>query len=377
MFDVVIVGGGPVGLYLATLLLQNGLSVRILEQRFHRNSHSRAIGIHPPALDALDRAGIASTLITDGVQIRRGLAMSGGRRIAEMSFESVSARFPFVLSVPQAHTEFVLERRVQELDAEAMLRGTQVTDLHDDGGQVTFDVASGGYHRQISGTLAVAADGTRSKVRGLLGIPSTVKTYPDHYLMGDFSESSGHGHDAALFLETGGIVESFPLPGGVRRWVARLRGPLEVPTAFQLAALVRERTGINVDAGTNTMLSSFGAGSSIARRMVVGRTAIIGDAAHAISPIGGQGMNLGWLDAAALAPLLIGALNGVPMGQKLHGFERRRRRAATTAVRQSELNMALGRPLPQRLLTARNRMISGVTSMPTANALVARRFTMQ
>lgn len=377
MFDVLIVGGGPVGLYLAALLLQQGLSVRILEQRLQRNSHSRAIGIHPPALAALDRVGLASSLVAEGIAIRRGLAISGGKQLAEMSFASVSDRFPFVLSVPQARTEAVLEQCVRDLDSNALMHGAQVTDMHDDGGKVTIDVITGGVPRQISGKLAVAADGARSTVRGLLRLPTTAKSYPDHYLMGDFADSSGYGHKAALFLEPGGIVESFPLPGGVRRWVVRLGQPPGAPDAAQLAGLVTERTGIEVEAPTNTMLSSFSVRSNVARRMAVGRTAIIGDAAHEISPIGGQGMNLGWLDAAELAPLIVEALNGVPVGRRLRRFERNRRRAADRAVWQSELNMVLGRPLPRVLQGVRGSAIAGVASIPSLNRLVARRFTMQ
>nr|MDQ5862268.1 FAD-dependent monooxygenase [Actinomycetota bacterium] len=89
MVDVLIVGGGPVGLYLAALLLQEGVGVRVLEQRLHRDRHSRAIGIHPPALAALDRVGIASALVLEGVPIRRGIALSGGKTVGTMSFAQV------------------------------------------------------------------------------------------------------------------------------------------------------------------------------------------------------------------------------------------------------------------------------------------------
>ena len=77
MLDVAIVGGGPVGLYLAALLLEQGVSVRLMDRRLHRDRHSRAIGIHPPALTALDRVGVASAMVSGGVPIRRGIAMSG------------------------------------------------------------------------------------------------------------------------------------------------------------------------------------------------------------------------------------------------------------------------------------------------------------
>jgi 2-polyprenyl-6-methoxyphenol hydroxylase-like FAD-dependent oxidoreductase len=377
VIDVVVVGGGPVGLYLAALLLQQGVTVRVLEQNAEPNIHSRAIGIHPPALEALDSIGVASTLASEGVQIRRGVAIAGGLKVAAMSFRDVSGRYPFILSLPQARTEAVLERRVRELDGGSLLRGAAVTGLHDDGGKVAVDVVTGDGESRIHASLAVAADGVRSTVRPLLGIPARLKEYPDTYLMGDFADSTAFGPDAALFLERPGIVESFPLPGGVRRWVARLpEAAPEVPTAGSLTRIVRERTGIDIDAGTNSMLSSFGVRSRLAQRMIHGRTAIIGDAAHEISPIGGQGMNLGWLDAAALAPLILSSLAHFPRGGELRIFQRERMRAAAKAARQAEINMALGRPLPTPLWRVRNRVIGCAAGVPAISSSVASRFTM-
>jgi 2-polyprenyl-6-methoxyphenol hydroxylase-like FAD-dependent oxidoreductase len=402
VYDVVIVGGGPVGLYLAALLLQHGVNVRVLEQRAARNPHSRAIGIHPPSLAALDRIGVSSRLTAEGVKIRRGVAVGGGVEVAEMCFDTVSLRYPFVLSVPQAHTEGALEERVRELDGGSLCRSATVTGLHDDGGGVTLDVVTPGGETRISASLAIAADGVRSTVRDLLRMPTRLREYPDTYLMGDFADSTRFGPDAALFLERQGIVESFPLPGGIRRWVVRLPG--RVPAASQdalpgwppalapradggvarddmmsaaaLAQMVRERTGIEVDAGTNSMMSSFGARSRTVDRMIRGRTAVIGDAAHEISPIGGQGMNLGLLDAADLAPIVLASLAGSPVAHALRRFERERRRAAARAARQAEINMALGRPLPPAAWAARNRLIGRVAAVPAVSSRVAARFTM-
>jgi 2-polyprenyl-6-methoxyphenol hydroxylase-like FAD-dependent oxidoreductase len=377
MPDVVIVGGGPVGLYLAALLLQKGVEVRVLEQRLQRNRHSRAIGIHPPALTALDRVGVASALVSEGVAIRRGIAMSGAKTVGSLSFSTVSERFPFVLALPQFRTEEILERRVRELDDAALVRGAHVKGITDDGGRVTVEFDAGTVPGRHSASLAVAADGSRSLMRSLLGIPVRTKSYPDHYVMGDFAAAGRFGQDAVLFLEEGGIVESFPLPGSVRRWVVRVSEPATAPSANGLAALVEQRTGIRPDTSTNSMLSSFSVRSGIARRLVAGRTALIGDAAHEISPIGGQGMNLGWLDAEELAPIICAALEGKPVGRRLRDFELRRHRAANVARWQSEVNMTLGRPLPTPVLGLRNFAIGTLASIPPVSRLVARRFTMQ
>ena len=391
MAEVLIIGAGPVGLFMAALLLQDGVDVQVLEQRGAPEPQSRAIGIHPPALAALAGTGVAEAMIAEGVQIRRGMALAGGKCLARMSFAGVSDRFPFVLSLPQARTEAHLERRVNELGDGALHRGVRLTGLSDDGGRVSVEADSGSGTLRYSAPLVIAADGVRSTVRALQGVNVRVKEYPDSYLMGDFADGTGFGPDAALFLSGAGIVESFPLPGQLRRWVVRLGtgdstaggSPPGGPDAGGpgadarwLTGCVRERTGLAIDAGTNSMLSRFGVRTRLVPRMVAGRVVMIGDAAHEVSPIGGQGMNLGWLDAAELAPIVSAAVRGQDVADRLRSFERTRLRAAARAARQAEINMALGRPLTDRLLALRNRGIAGVAAVPPVNSLIARRFTM-
>jgi 2-polyprenyl-6-methoxyphenol hydroxylase-like FAD-dependent oxidoreductase len=376
LIDVLIVGGGPVGLYLASLLISHAVTVRVLEQRLSRSPFSRAIGIHPPALEALDRIDVASRLVAAGVKIRHGVAIADGIPLAGMSFDHLAGRFPFILSLPQEQTEAALEQRLYELDPHALQRGSTVIGMHDDGRTVTLDVASGSGVSRHTSLLAVAADGIRSSVREFLGMTSRLKTYPDTYLMGDFHDSTEIGSDAALFLAPEGIVESFPLPGSLRRWVARMPSLPAQAQASMLADVVHERTGITIDQATNSMLSTFGVRSRRARRMIDGRTAVIGDAAHEVSPIGGQGMNLGWLDAAGLAPIMVAALKGHSVANELRAYERSRLRASAKAMRQAEINMALGRPLPPLLIGARNLAVGSLAGNPSINAWVAGRFTM-
>ncbi|MDT0168706.1 NAD(P)/FAD-dependent oxidoreductase [Pseudarthrobacter sp. BRE9] len=383
--DVLIAGGGPVGLYLAAALLQEGVAVKVLERRQSRNRHTRAIGIHPPALEALAGIQVAASMVREGIRIRSGMAVSGGKTVGTMTFDAVSEDYPFVLALPQFRTEELLEDRVRALDAGALVRGANVTGVRDDGGKVTIAVQSsagaavrsGSHNRSATAALLVAADGARSRLRGALGVPVDRKSYPDHYLMGDFDDGSGYGDKAVLFLEPEGIVESFPLPGRVRRWVVRLERPA-APEAgpLELAELVQRRTGFLPDAATNSMLSAFSVRATTARRMVTGRTVLLGDAAHEISPIGGQGMNLGWLDASELVPVICAALAGEPTGRRLRDFEKGRRRAAAVSRRQAEINMLLGRPLPRPLLRVRTAAIGAAAAVPMVNQWAARRFTM-
>ncbi|NUT72326.1 NAD(P)/FAD-dependent oxidoreductase [Pseudarthrobacter sp. C4D7] len=379
--DVLIAGGGPVGLYLAAALLQEGVSVRVFEQRQSRNLHTRAIGIHPPALEALNAVHVAPAMVDEGKRIRSGMAVSRGKTIGTMTFDDVSSDFPFVLALPQFRTEQLLEERVLSLDPAALARGAKVIGARDDGGTVTVavDSGTGATHPGgiATGALLVLADGAKSQLRDALGVPVVRKAYPDHYLMGDFDDGTGYGDKAVLFLEPDGIVESFPLPGGIRRWVVRLDVPAGTGSgAGHLAGLVHRRTGIRPDPATNSMLSAFSVRSVIAQRTVAGRTVLLGDAAHEISPIGGQGMNLGWLGARDLAPLICAALAGQPTGRQLRAFEQNRLRAANLARRQAEINMMLGRPLPPAPLRVRSAVIGAAAACPALNQWAARRFTM-
>ncbi|MHA7239716.1 FAD-dependent oxidoreductase [Arthrobacter sp. TMS1-12-1] len=378
MHDVIVVGGGPVGLYTALLLRQAGLDAVVLERRTERSSHSRAIGIHPPALRALEAAGVADELRASGVRIRDGIARSAGRDVGTISFSALPGAEKYVLAVPQAVTEEILERRLEGAFPGTLRRGVAVVTTRDAGDHVLAVTRAQGEDAVLRARLVVAADGARSSIRDEAGIRAPSRRYPDCYVMGDFLDSTGDGDDAVLYLETGGIVESFPLPGGIRRWVVRVGCPVERPTAAGLTHLVRERTGIGVDPGTNSMLSAFEVRSRLAGRLVAGRTVLIGDAAHEVSPIGGQGMNLGWLDAVELVPIIAASLrDGQDVAVRLARYERDRRAQAALARRKASINMALGRPLPGPILRPRNAVLRALISNRAVHDTVARAFTMQ
>ncbi|MBG6058889.1 2-polyprenyl-6-methoxyphenol hydroxylase-like FAD-dependent oxidoreductase [Cryobacterium sp. MP_M3] len=375
MRDVIVVGGGPVGILLAGLLAVRGLDVEVLEQRSEPSLRSRAIGIHPPSLRALRQLGVADTIIESAVRISGGEVRSDGRRLGRLRFAETADRYQRVISLPQYETEAVLRARFEQLRPGCFRGGVTVTGVRDRGDRVEL-VAGPGAGEPLEARYVVAADGARSAVRDLLGIRCAARTGGETYLMSDYADTGEHGAEAVLFFERGGVVESFPLPGGRRRWVAMTPSLMTGATSADLAALVRARTGIELPP-TEAVASSFAVAQRLARRLVSGRVVLVGDAAHQISPIGGQGMNLGWLDALQLAPALERAIREpATAASVLADYDRRRRRSARMAARQAGFNMAMGRPARGLRLRARNGLVRAL-AVPPASMVLARAFTMR
>lgn len=373
--DVAVVGAGSVGLLLACLLSRRGLDVVVLERRATappQTASSRAIGIHPPGLRALDVAGVGAEVRRRAVEIRDGRVTCDGRTLGAMRF----AKSGIVRSLPQREVEALLEERLAGASSVRLRRGVEVTRLRDRGTHVVVSGTEAGAPVAVAARYAVGADGVHSAIRSLIGADWHPRRGRASYVMCDTRDDTGARESALLHFEPAGVVESFPMPEGRRRWVAWVRRTPTELDAEAVATIVATRTGAHFPTDAAGAPTAFDAAQHLARPMAAGRVALVGDAAHEISPIGGQGMNLGWSDAVHLDRELAAALAAGGPIDVFAAYDRSRRTAALRATRQAAFNMRMGAPASGVRLRTRNAAVR-VLGLPGLRGLLARSFTMQ
>ncbi len=342
--DIIIAGGGPVGLYLAGRLLQQGVRCTVLEKKKEIDRHSKSLGIHPASLDLFDRAGITNEFIDHGLKIRKGIAFWNRAKIGEITFEKCPPPHRYILALPQWQTEQILENWVTSLNPDTIIRGAGVKSFqeHEESVEVLCSHDEGSF--SITGKWLVGCDGKNSIIRQIADIPLSGGRYPDCYMMGDYEDNTLFGNDAAVYLHPEGLVESFPLPNGYRRWVAKTDRYLSDPDPELLSEMILTRLGHSLKECRNVMISSFGVQHQLAQTLCSGRILLAGDAAHVVSPIGGQGMNLGWIGAEHCARAITASFER--NGQAESPFEeysRIQRKRSRQVARRAEMNMHLGR----------------------------------
>ncbi|MBB5914905.1 2-polyprenyl-6-methoxyphenol hydroxylase-like FAD-dependent oxidoreductase [Nocardia transvalensis] len=372
--SVVIVGAGPAGLTAAIALADAGVDFVLLDAQAEGANTSRAAVVHARTLEVLDGFGIAGELHDLGIEVPRFVLQDGPARLATVGFGGLPTAYPYTLMVGQETTEAVLLARLRTAGGDVH-RPYRVTGLTDDGAGVTVEFTdAAGVSGSIRAEYVIGADGMHSVVREQAGIGFTGATYPESFVLADVRMTWPDRRDeVSLNLSPEGVTVVAPLPGDRYRVVATVAEAPEHPTHADVQAILDARRPGAVVREV-VWSSRFRVHHRVADHYRAGRVLLAGDAAHVHSPAGGQGMNTGIQDAAALGALLIRVLDGAPESL-LNDYEKTRRPVALGVVAFTDrmTRMATLRARPARLV--RNAVVRAVTRIPAVRKALAYRLS--
>ena len=315
-YDILIVGGGHVGLALALALTQSarGIRVGLVDRRplaVPRDNRASAIaaGVRRvfEALGVWERMAGESQAIT-----AMRITDSGAGDLSRPRFLTfdgdVAPGEAFAHMVPNRVSGAVLLAAV-ELAVE-IIAPAEITAYAQEAGEARLTLADG---RSLAAPLVVAADGAQSALRGMAGIGVIAHDYGQTGLVTTIGHQLPHEGVAWEHFRPVGPFASLPLPGNRSSLVwtersedaPRYLGLDHADLALAIEAAMGSTLGTVV---VEEKLMGFPLRLQIARDFVAPRLALVGDAAHVVHPIAGQGLNLGLKDVAALAEVAVDAL---------------------------------------------------------------------
>ncbi|WP_113447873.1 FAD-dependent monooxygenase [Rhizobium cremeum] len=366
--EVIIVGAGPVGLWLACELRLAGVDVLVLERRTERSQQSRALTIHGRSIELFALRGLEKHFLDAGRPIPSG---HFGVLDTRLDFSTFDSHFPFTLYLPQSDTEAKLEERAIELGAR-VLRGESVTGIEEQDGQVLVSM-----DRAVHAcAYLVGADGARSIVRESAGIPFSGAPARHTMMLADVVLAAPPARSVLSTVNENGCAMVAPLGDGqhhrivlvdpLRSHVART----EPVTLEEVTQSARRILGSDFGARDPIWMSRFADETRLADSYRRGRILLAGDAAHIHAPAGGQGMNVGLQDAMNLGWKLAMVVRGQAPASLLDSYGEERRPVGEGLYKNTLAQVALMTEFNPATLALRDAL-NGLLQIPAVNQRLA------
>jgi len=338
-YDVVIIGGGLVGASLAAALKNSGLALALVEagsapaieddSGSTGNWDSRIYAISPGSRTFLEQSGAWQRLDPRRVAPVEEMRVFGDSD-AELKFSAYQMGVPeLACIVENRHLQAALWQGLQSQDNLDFIHPARCAALAlgDDAARLTLEDG-----REFGAKLIVGADGRDSWVRNQAGISAAPVDYQHHGVVANFSCELPHRGIAHQWFAPDGILALLPLPGNRLSMV----WSVTPEKSAELTSLTDEALCAQVAAASHhtlgklqilTPAAAFPLRLLVLPHISAKRVALIGDAAHNMHPLAGQGVNTGFRDARQLAELLIdrGGCTDSGDAQLLRRYDRKRR----------------------------------------------------
>jgi 2-polyprenylphenol 6-hydroxylase len=385
-FDVVIAGAGLVGLALAPALARTRLRVALVDRAPVAAPESdpeswdpRVYAVSPGSATFLRSLGAWQMLQPERIEAVEAMhvAGDGGSTLEFSAYELGERALAWIVeerALRAALLPLVFEAGVKVIGGAALTS----LDRAPDAATLTF-ADSAGTLRSLSAKLVVGADGARSWVRHAAGLAIEPRPYGQTAVVANFAcERAHHGIATQWFRTDGSVLAWLPLPGHRISivWSAPdgLANELGALDASALAERVAEAGGQALGALTSiTAAASFPLAFLKLPATIAHRLALVGDAAHGVHPLAGQGVNLGFGDVEALACVLAERGPATDPGEPVLLERFARRRAGPVLAMQTVTDglVRLFGPTDPWLRTLRNVGLTAVDRLPLLKRVLA------
>ncbi|WP_084261475.1 FAD-dependent monooxygenase [Micromonospora rifamycinica] len=391
--DVLIVGGGPVGLLLAAELVLAGVQPVVLEQLPERSTAYRANALIGQVVRFLDHRGLYRSLGGRGDRPQPAAAFLFGALPLKLS--GIAENPLYGLQIPQERLESSLEQWARDLGVDVR-RGHRLRELHQDDTAVTVQVQGpdGGY--QVRARYLVGCDGARSEVRHGIGVPFSGSTDPSVVSRAAHVTVPGSSIDTATATivlpdgdrigmyawhrtERGAYVVVPHGPGVSMVSVIEWDGPPatdDIPVSIgEVRASLHRVLGRDLPlaapatAGPHLLRRRYAANARVADQYRRDRVFLAGDAAHVHPAVGAPGLNLGLQDAANLGWKLAAQVHGWAPSGLLDSYQAERRPAAERVTMQTRAQLAL--MAPGSAVTALRQVVAELLDNPVVTGQLA------
>ena len=340
-FDVLIVGAGPVGLWLACELALPKVKVAVLERRPEAVTQSRALAIQGRTLEVFALRGLADRFLSRGRPIPKGHFAGLG---TALDFSVFDTRFPFTLLLPQATSEGLLAERALELGVQ-IRRGHVVETAEPRADGILLEGRNGGTPFRFAARYAVGADGARSILRRAAGVDFAGHPAQHGFMLAEVVLDAPPERPVVAIVNEAGALLVAPRGDGTHHRIvvdAPVAVPLSEPVSIvEVAAAAARIAGTDFRPRDPIWLTRFTDETRLAEHYRSGRIFLVGDAAHIHAPMGGQGLNVGIQDAMNLGWKLASVVHGAASEELLDSYERERWPVGETLRRNTLAQVAL------------------------------------
>jgi len=324
--DAIIFGGGLIGPALAAALDSSGLSAIVVDPadpapRAQLGFDGRTSAVSSSSMRMLETIGVADHLAERGCPIWR-IAVADGLKPGGLHFDSDDDE-PLGFMHENRHLRAALQARAEAGKNIWLLWKSNVTNVDRGDHGVVVSLEDG---RKLSAPLLVAADGRNSATREAAGINVARWKYDHQAIVSVLRHERPHEHVAYEIFYSTGPFALLPMNDDTRGHRSAIVWSVPNEDAAGWLSLTDDDFAAEAEAAMGGFLgkiemlaarSSYPLGFHHAAEITAKRLALVGDAAHAIHPIAGQGLNLGFRDVAALAEVLVeGARLGLDLGDR-------------------------------------------------------------